>query len=303
MVMKAVVFYLRLWPLTLLCGVALLWLVLVPRREEAQAAHVPNHLDQNYWNLYFEVTPGDGLRIYGPAKFQGNTVFFEAHLPWVRVYYNGAITDRTDHPGMANAVGGVGYVGFINGFELYQQVDFGSPPGCGTYRYIQRYRFYDDGTFKSMVEVYGSGYDFSHHYEPQLRTDFDVVGAGSDTFWHYRNGQWQKQTGEGKAVNDGMHSSGGYEWTAADAGQVAGWKIKPFNPQSAGMWGLRYHAGEINDEDASDGVSPGEWNNGESIDTVDLVSWRTSRTPATGEHPGCTYQDPPYLTGFVAEQM
>ncbi len=206
-----------------------------------------NTLEQGDWTLTYMLTSSDGLKI-SDVTYQGKQVIRSAKLVDFHVSYS-----RDDGFGYSDAVGcpmfsSAAVVAFngpevhelqqdgqVVGFELVQ--DFRSPmwPIPCNYRYEQRFEFYGDGRFRTVVGNLGRGCGTDGTYRPVLRLDINASEDGSqDTFAQWTGSEWQAWDSEQWALQDEntTYTPEGYQYriTAADG---SGFYIEPGSGQFA----------------------------------------------------------------------
>lgn len=161
-------------------------------------------LEQGDWGLTYMLTSSDGLKV-SDVTYQGKQVMRSAKVVDFHVSYS-----RADGFGYSDAVGcpmfsSAAVVAFngpevedivqngdMIGFALVQ--DFRSPvwPVPCNYRYEQRFEFYEDGRFRTVVGNLGRGCGINGVYRPVLRLDITASADGSeDTFAEWTGSDWQ----------------------------------------------------------------------------------------------------------------
>lgn len=246
-------------------------------RPPNQPAERGDYLVQSNWSLSYSVSNDDAV-VVTSAQYKGSTVFAKAAIPYIKVTY----TDPADYNGSLFDQLGTGNgtyrndlqkINVTNGFELRASFVFGSWPNDGSYKYVQHYFFWTDGSFQVAVDVYGPGFGPSAHYTTMWRIDFDIRGASSDELRQWTSA-WTLRPTEGKFIDDGTHAPAGSEWANNNevSGQDATYFTKPYSPDSAYLYGVRWRSGE--EGGGTNGtVWPSTYVNGESINVADIVDW------------------------------
>ena len=161
-------------------------------------------VEQGKWKFDYMLTSSDGLKI-SDAAYQGEQVMRSAKVVDFHVSYS-----REDGFGYSDAVGcpmfssaavvafngpeivAIEENGAITGFALVQ--DFRSPvwPDACNYRYEQRFEFYEDGRFRTVVGNLGRGCGTDGTYRPVMRLDITASGDGTeDNFYEWAENDWQ----------------------------------------------------------------------------------------------------------------
>jgi hypothetical protein len=157
-------------------------------------------LSKNGWDMNYMLTSSDGLRI-SSVKYKGKIILTSAKLVDWHVSYSG-----TDGFGYSDAVGcpyfsqsaviatNVPKVAIMpNGFVLEQSyASQGWPTPCN-YNYVQRFEFYDDGSFRVSCASIGRGCGNDGTYRPVFRIAF---ADNANNFYEYNNNDWSKWTAE-----------------------------------------------------------------------------------------------------------
>ena len=160
------------------------------------------HLKRDGWEMNHIISASDGLRL-SDVTFQGSDVLRSVKLTdWHVNYteagfgYNDAIgcinKDEADiiYPMAPTSIEDIIEHGEIVGFAVVQQ--FGDPNWgdfC-SYRYEQRYQFYQDGSFRLASGAYGKGCGPDGWYRPVERIDVAVGGDDGDSFAEWDGDQW-----------------------------------------------------------------------------------------------------------------
>ena len=161
-------------------------------------------IERDDWAFDYMLTSSDGLKV-SDATYQGQQVMRSAKVVDFHVSYS-----REDGFGYSDAIGcpmfsSAAVVAFngpevvdileneiVVGFALIQ--DFRSPvwPAACNYRYEQRYEFYKDGRFRTVVGNLGRGCGTNGTYRPVLRLDLTASADGAqDSFYEWAANAWQ----------------------------------------------------------------------------------------------------------------
>lgn len=160
-----------------------------------------NKIEKNGWDLKYSLTSSDGLRI-GDVKYKNNSILTSAKLVDMHVVYS-----KTDGFGYSDAIGCPEFsesavlaieppvisdltinnstVGFVLEQKFYSQ---NWPKPCN-YSYIQRYEFYNDGSFRVAGGSIGRGCGNDGMYRPVFRIAF---AGNKNSFYEMKENKWQK---------------------------------------------------------------------------------------------------------------
>lgn len=121
------------------------------------------------WDVKYEVSRLEGIRVFD-VSYRGTKALSDVRLPYIYVRY-----DERDYPlgslydklGTENSTyrDDLQKVGIPDGVELRATFEFYQFPRRGSYLYIQRYRFHENGRMDALVEIFGPGYGPSAHYD------------------------------------------------------------------------------------------------------------------------------------------
>ncbi len=199
-----------------------------------QGCATPGSVDQDGWQLSYETTGTDGLRLYD-ITYAGRQVLTSAKIAqWHVDYGQTGFQDQT-------GCGGAGYViapygdpqileltedGNPVGFEIMQDFRLANWGQTCNYRYEFHMQFYQDGRFRVVGGAFGKGCGSNALYRPLIRLDMAVDGDGGDNFGYWDGAQWVMLTEEDYRIPDasdpdkGPHrtDTNGYAWRVADAG-------------------------------------------------------------------------------------
>jgi len=202
-------------------------------------------LIEGEWTLTYMLTSSDGLKLSDVA-YEGKQVMRSAKVVDFHVSYS-----REDGFGYSDAMGcpmfssaavvafngpelvNIEENGEVVGFALVQ--DFRSPvwPVACNYRYEQRYEFYEDGRFRTVVGNLGRGCGTNGIYRPILRLDITASEDGSqDSFAEWRGSDWQVWETEQWQLQDGnsAYTPEGYQYRITDP-DGGGFYLEPGNGQ------------------------------------------------------------------------
>ncbi len=159
-------------------------------------------INKDGWDLNYMLTSSDGLRVSN-VKYKGNLILTSAKLVDWHVSYSG-----TDGFGYSDAVGcpyfsqsaviatsvpKVAVMQAGNGFVLEQSyASQGWPQPCN-YNYVQRFEFYNDGSFRVACASIGRGCGNDGTYRPVFRIAF---ADNANNFYQYNNNNWAQWNNE-----------------------------------------------------------------------------------------------------------
>ncbi len=158
----------------------------------------PIHLKKGDWEMDYALTGSDGLEI-SQVKFRGKHILKSAKLVDFHVVYS-----NTDGFGYSDAIGCPAFSAAAvvaqdqakikamknaqgTGFALEQIFVSEQWPTPCNYSYIQRFEFYDDGSFRIGTGSLGRGCGSDGTYRPVTRIVFE---GGQQNFEQYKNGDW-----------------------------------------------------------------------------------------------------------------
>lgn len=158
-----------------------------------------NRIDKNGWNLKYSLTSSDGLRI-SEVKFNGKQILTSAKLVDMHVIYS-----NTDGFGYSDAIGCPEFSesavlaiepptisdliidNVSKGFVLEQKFYSQNWPKPCNYSYIQRYEFYNDGSFRVAGGSIGRGCGNDGMYRPVFRIAF---ANPKNSFYEMKDNNW-----------------------------------------------------------------------------------------------------------------
>lgn len=263
------------------------------------------------WSLNHEVTGTDGLNVYD-VTFNGQEVLTSVKMvEWHADYGSSGYRDSTGCGG-----GGGGFPiypygnteildiedgpGNVIGFEVVQDFRMSSWGSSCNYRYDQRIRFYEDGSFRVASGAYGKGCGTNSMYRPVVRIDIAVDGDPNDSFDFYEDGSWVDVATETyrtpyAEAGHGPHdaTAENFSWRVEDTSGV-GYNIEQdfgqFPPPPLGVPGrgsdpfIYFTLHHANEGDGDLGVigaccnddhrqGPDLFVNGENIEDTNVVMW------------------------------
>ncbi|MBI4288887.1 MAG: hypothetical protein HY671_10715 [Chloroflexi bacterium] len=278
--------------------IALLLLSWLP--SPASATHTLYHDSWNdgYWAMEYDVPQGstDGLIILN-AKYLGVRHVMKMSLPQIMVEQEqrnisgnnmGSAPVYVQQLEFGKATGYPVVTDLYNpavdltGFAVTQEFNI---IGAGySYRYIQRYDFWQNGEFFPLLEIYGPGHDnyWSSKYHAFWRIDFDMNDTYyGDSFDFYSIQNWQLAWAEHDYHDDKVYEYGRHEWQNRDS-TGKGFISRPWVSGNAWptyramTWALQYENGEGNLDLGQQNLLdfPGHnWDNDGGVQNTDLVNW------------------------------
>ncbi|MER2600055.1 MAG: hypothetical protein ABTQ73_11090 [Caldilineales bacterium] len=205
-------------------------------------------LEQQGWQMEYTLTSSDGLEVKN-VRYNDKPVLASAKIVDWHVSYSGTdgfgYSDATGCPLFSTAsvvafngpaVQPIRQGDAVIGFALEQ--DFRSElwPAACNYRYVQRYEFYNDGSFRVGGMNMGRGCSNRGIYRPVVRIDLASGADGVDSEVQRWDGTaWQPWNEEGWVLQDAEapHTADGYDlrisgaqgrgyYLAVNRGQLAG---------------------------------------------------------------------------------
>ena len=268
-------------------------------------------VDQMGWQLSYETTGTDGLRVYD-ASYMGHDVVDSAKVAEWHVDYNGSyhIAGFLDVTGCGG--GGGGFFIFPHeeskildlvensttvGFELVQDFRMSEWGQACHYRYEQRMQFYQDGRFRLVSGAYGRGCGFFPVYRSVVRIDLALDANDQEQVGYWSGTQWIQPANElYLAPDEAAFGAGGHPvaeneamlWLMNQNG--AGYYLVPgqgqFNDDGRGdlpfVYITKYSAAEgVTDLPIFGGLccennheqGPHHFVNGEPVQDEDVVIW------------------------------
>ncbi|MCA9933639.1 MAG: PKD domain-containing protein [Ardenticatenaceae bacterium] len=269
----------------------------------------PGTVTRDGWDLAYEVTPTDGLRVYN-ASFNGVPALTSVKL----VEWHAAYADNSwgfeDYTGCGGGGGGFpispyGETQIIDiqdgfdviGFEVVQDFRMSNWGNNCNYRYEQHIQFYDDGRFRVVAGAFGRDCGGGGAtYRPVVRIDVAVNGDDNDTLASWDGSNWVAESTEFWANQP--HTFTVAPWRITDQ-TGEGYYIEPGVGQyddgglgdNAYFYAVAHHANEgdtdmpiIGDCCATGGdyqQGPHLYLNDEPLTDTNIVLWYVSQSNAT----------------------
>jgi hypothetical protein len=200
-----------------------------------------NQLKKNNWKMQYVLTNSDGLRISN-VYFNNQRVIENAKLVDWHVSYSG-----TDGFGYSDAVGCPQYSqaavvavseptirelqenGKTTGFVLEQYYQSEQWPRPCNYSYLQRYEFYNDGSWRTVMASLGRGCGNNGTYRPVTRI---VLSPQQDNFAEWNGTSWMNWATEKWQLQNEQtfYTKEGYQYRITD-NNGKGFFIIPGNGQ------------------------------------------------------------------------
>ena len=208
-----------------------------------------NVIEEANWKFHWRLTESAGIMVY-LADCKGRRVRWEGSLPYVTVDHqrDNVAVDDSEAPqlhgpwwvplGARTLAGNVKVQPFRGGVELSACFQ------AGPYRYMQLWRFHDDGRMCPWLTIQGSGIHDQHTYHPHWRFDFDVDGARRDALERFEEGRWQRIAEEGWFPHTGQADEHGNVWREVDFLSQCAINVRPHTWDDAEVFAIRYHDGE-----------------------------------------------------------
>jgi PKD repeat protein len=266
----------------------------------------PGSVDQGGWNVSYETTGTDGLRVYD-ATYDGVPVLTSVKLiQWNADYGSNGFVDSTGCGGGGGGFpiypyGDTQVIDILDGqstgvgFEIVQDFRMGNWGNTCNYRYEQHIQFFNDGRFRVVSGAFGKGCGTNALYRPIVRIDIGVAGDEGDAFARWDGMQWVQLVTEDYLVpytemGHGPHefTPEGYNWLVSDQ-EGTGYYIE----MSTGQFGddgrgddpfvyvTRHHADEGDSDLGALGLccednheqGPNNYVNSESVLDENIVLW------------------------------
>lgn len=276
-----------------------------------------NQLKQDAWSMDYVLTGSDGLQLSN-VRYQGKPVLKNVKLLDWHVSYSSregfGYSDAIGCPLFSAAVV-IAYdgpktepivqAGETIGFAVIQ--DFRQPPWptpCN-YRYVQRFEFYKDGSFRVAQADFGRGCGTDGTYRPVVRIDIDTSHEGIDQVAEWKSNTWSTiQNEQWRLQNQAELTTEGYQYRFTNQ-QGEGYYLEPgqgqFNDAGRGDHAFSYLSVRKLEEGEQDTVTLGsccntDYKQGpeqfieppEPLANKDLVLWYVPQMKNDG-NPGSEY--------------
>lgn len=255
------------------------------KRPAAQEANFNNGCHEQFgWSVCWQMTAHDGIDFFD-ATFEDELVFSSAKISQVEVFYPSWPGGYRDEIGYAASVPpyfGTHVRELDDGFEVSQlYTEFLRWPNCiCCYRYEQVFRFHADGNFEPVFISHGPGCDDLSNYRPFWRIDLDIGEKAINEVWTWESDQWVQASEEfSKPLFEDQSPDGGLVYfTVAEAAYE--WRpvaTDPTGEDDGRLFVLRANEGEgdgpVPTGPANTFWPPGQWLDGESLASQDVVIW------------------------------
>ncbi len=163
-----------------------------------------NAIDKNGWKLNYMLTSSDGLRI-AKVSYKNKPILKDAKLvDWHVSYSNSDGFGYSDGAGCpefslsavtawdAPKISEIMDAGKLTGFVLEQVFKSQGWPAACNYNYVQRYEFYNNGSFRMSAASIGRGCGNDGTYRPVFRLAFE----GKNNFSEFSGGAFQQMNTE-----------------------------------------------------------------------------------------------------------
>ncbi len=272
----------------------------------------PGSYTQDGWEIHYEVTGTDGLRVYD-VSYNGVSVLRSVKLAEWHAMYSSTFGFE-DYTGCGGGGGGFPIYPYgdtqiiflqdeadaSTGFEVRQDFRMSNWGYNCNYRYEQRVQFFADGRFRIMAGAYGRDCGGgTAMYRPLIRIDLALDGDDNDLLASWDGSQWVTQNSEFWELQGAPYTAEGYRWRIADQtgfgyymapNQGSGTVTDPGD--NAYFYAVQHHPAEgdadlpiIGDCCATGGdyrQGPHLYLNGESIVDENLVLWYVPQMQASG---------------------
>jgi hypothetical protein len=249
--------------------------------DEASALPLATLVNQNNWSFNYSVDASDGV-VLTIGTYKGVQVFNRMSLPYVAIQYDDGSQGLDDlFSGLLSS--GPTLIPLPSGFRIEAVYSDASWPGCGSYKYIQRWDFFSDGRFVPWVAIRGPGFESDHSYYSHWRMDLGIVDNGSDWIYEWRpagGGTYSYQVVPTETTSyNGIQDPSGFQWKHYD-GSWGGPKsvfIAPFPSNSLDLTPLISHSPSEFDYAGPYPPQPSYWDNNEDLQSKNIVDWYDAR--------------------------
>lgn len=176
---------------------------------------------------------------------------------------------------------------------------------AGWYRYVNEYKFYDDGKIEPRFKfgaVYNACVCKSHNHHVYWRMDFDIGGTGTtpNSGESFDGSAWQPVTREQKQSRETTKA-----WRIRNSQTGEGAEITPGPTDGTAdtygrgdIWWLRYHDLQVDDSQVRTGTAANidAFLTGEALTDTDLVFWYGAHFRHTPEPTG-SHEEDPHIVG------
>lgn len=261
----------------------------------------PGVVNRDGWQLSYEVTGTDALRVYN-VTYNGVLVMTSGKaIEWHADY---GVSGYTDYTGCGGGGGGFHINPYgetqvvdiydngqanVVGFEVIQDFRMSNWGNYCNYRYEQRFQFYNDGRFRTVAGAFGKGCGDNAIYRPLMRIDIAVAGDDADTFATWDGAAWQDQSVENWWSQGAPYTPEGYAWRVMDQ-SGAGYYMEPGQDNNFGdlgrgddafIYATQHHASEGDTDLGIIGTccndnyqqGPHIYLNNEAINNQNIVIW------------------------------
>lgn len=192
-------------------------------------------LNRDGWEFNYILTSSDGLRV-ADVRFEGQPVVDSIKLVDWHVSYSAidgfGYSDGIGCPMFSSSaveaaasptIEEIVQDGETVGFALIQDYRHAQWPQPCNYRYMQRYEFYRDGSFRPVMLNLGRGCGTQGTYRPILRIDL----VDQQTLASWDGAEWQPWTREGWELLDDTtpYTNAGYRYRMSN--ETTGYFIEP----------------------------------------------------------------------------
>lgn len=262
----------------------------------------PGTVSRDGWELSFETTPSDGMRVYD-VRFNGRDILRNAKIAEWHVHYTSG-SGFVDAPGCGGGAGFPIYPtgetkvfdieedGQTVGFSVQQDFRMSNWGNSCNYRYENHYEFYLDGRFRVRGGAFGKGCGTTGTYRPLIVMDMAIDGVGGESVAQWDGADWTPLTTEAVFPDPNAISPDGYSFRISDGTTANGFYLEPGRGQfgegeeegdAEFFYPVLYHAAEVDPDLGSIGPccsppnhGPESRVNGEAIDDAHVVLWYVS---------------------------
>lgn len=263
--------------------------------SQAETFNGVHHRDWQNWSFDYQVDGRlDGISLT-KVKYKGVDILSKASLPVMRVFY-----DNDDCGPYADRLGGdLTAVSWANNDLVVlreftksgrQWLEVGIQDTIGDYVIYQSWYLSEDGILDGHIFSKGLQCNTDHIHYPYWRMDFDVAGRENDQIRKFVGGDWQTVSTES---NDKVTAATNHRWQVRDTVTgdsvsiefgAAGWSSTDGDvvPEDDFLNNLilgRLYQARENSGWVHGAHSEVPFNNGENIDSQDIVVWYKGYLP------------------------